>query len=131
MFLFTDPPSIQPFDTQKPVEGTTLVIPCNVHAGNPADTSTQWTRDGVSFNQSGASLVLSAIERSQSGTYVCMAQNTYFDFSQGEDNQSVTVDVECKYTYSEKLTSAFYFTKDGLVHQNVINWIYGVSMSKY
>uniref|UniRef100_K1QKD4 Hemicentin-1 n=1 Tax=Magallana gigas TaxID=29159 RepID=K1QKD4_MAGGI len=90
------PPSIQPFETLRAVEGTTLVIPCNVIAGNPAETSTQWMRDGVGFNQSGTSLVLSTIERSQSGTYVCMAQNTYFDDSHGEDNQSVTVDVECK-----------------------------------
>nr|XP_034303703.1 contactin-5 isoform X2 [Crassostrea gigas] len=88
------PPSIQPFETLRAVEGTTLVIPCNVIAGNPAETSTQWMRDGVGFNQSGTSLVLSTIERSQSGTYVCMAQNTYFDDSHGEDNQSVTVDVE-------------------------------------
>lgn len=106
-FYFADQPSIQPFETLRAVEGTTLVIPCNVIAGNPAETFTQWMRDGVGFNQSGTSLVLSTIERSQSGTYVCMAQNTYFDNSHGEDNKSVTVDVECKYTLTSKINIHF------------------------
>lgn len=60
-----------------------------------------------------------------------MAQNTYFDDSHGEDNKSVTVDVECKYTLTSKINIHFNLTKNGQVHQNVINWIYGVSMSKY
>eukprot|EP00105_Crassostrea_gigas_P021956 XP_011441295.1 PREDICTED: hemicentin-2 isoform X1 [Crassostrea gigas] len=88
------PPSIQAFDTQRPVEGTTLVIPCNVTDGNPAVTSIHWTRVGYSSNHYGANYTLSTVQRSHSGTYICHARNTYYDNSRGEANQSVTVNVE-------------------------------------
>lgn len=88
------PPSVQPFDTQKPVEGTTLIIPCNVTDGNPAVTSIHWTRVGYSSSYYGANYTLSTVQRSDSGTYICHARNTYYDNSRGEANQSVTVNVE-------------------------------------
>lgn len=88
------PPSIQAFDTQRPVEGTTLVISCNVTDGNPAVTSIHWTRVGYSSNHYGANYTLSPVQRSHSGTYICHARNTYYDYSRGEANQSVTVNVE-------------------------------------
>nr|XP_034303699.1 hemicentin-1 isoform X2 [Crassostrea gigas] len=88
------PPSVQPFDTQKPVEGTTLIIPCNVTDGNPAVTSIHWTRVGYSSSYYGANYTLSTVQRSHSGTYICRARNTYYDNSRGEADQSVTVNVE-------------------------------------
>ena len=98
MNCFPDPPSIQPFIDLTTIEGTTQVITCNFTEGNPQNlTKVYWTRAGHGTVQSGQNLTL-RFQRSHTGTYVCHAQNTYEDGTQGEATQSVTIDVECKYT---------------------------------
>ncbi|KAJ8316528.1 hypothetical protein KUTeg_005935 [Tegillarca granosa] len=71
-------PEIQPFTKQQPVEGSRFVISCYV-SGKPAPTAQQiwWTRQNYnSFRQQGNQLVIDNIQKEQSGTYTCHAQNT-------------------------------------------------------
>lgn len=96
--FFPDPPSIQPFIDLTIIEGITQVITCNITEGNPQNlTKVYWTGAGHGTVQSGQNLTLRFL-RSHNGTYICHAQNTYEDGTQGEATQSVKIDVECKYT---------------------------------
>ncbi|XP_061188082.1 hemicentin-1-like [Saccostrea echinata] len=89
------PPTISLLTTQKPVEGDDLTVVCNVTEGNPSSvTQIRWTRSGYGFLQNGKILSLTSIQRSQSGSYTCTAENTYFSGTRGRDTQSMTIDVE-------------------------------------
>ncbi|KAJ8307737.1 hypothetical protein KUTeg_014708 [Tegillarca granosa] len=91
-----DGPEIQLFTKQQPVEGCRFVLTCYV-SGKPALTVQQmwWTRhNDNTFRQQGIQIVIDNIQKEQSGTYTCHAQNTLTPSGQSSINKTATQDVE-------------------------------------
>lgn len=89
------PPFVTNLSKQNIKEGQQLSVICRAIPGNPIDTSYFWTReDNKDFiKQSRATLQLSNIQRNSSGIYICTAENTYNDGSQGKHSMSMVVNV--------------------------------------
>lgn len=93
-----DPPSVSSFSPQYPVELTDFSAACTVVPGNPPNTEMYWTRSGEeTFQQNSTHLRLFSINRNDSGTYKCTAENTYSSGSKGSNSQTLVVDVQCKF----------------------------------
>lgn len=87
---------------QKRVEGRNLSVTCKAAAGNPSSTTFYWTKeDDTGFRQNGSTLQLPHIQRTNSGTYICTAENSYSIGGMGTHNQTMVVDVLCELTYNK------------------------------
>lgn len=96
--IFLDPPVVSPLPNVKRVVQEHVSIRCNVTSGNPSYTTIYWTKSGDSgFRQSGSTLRLNYISKSQSGTYSCVAENNYNNGGKGANQQSFFLDVLCMY----------------------------------
>ena len=102
-FVITDQPEItaHPGSVAK-TEGDNLTLSCNATA-NPLPTIS-WTRGGspvnttnnsrISFSEDNKQLTITNVNRTDSGEYQCVANN-----SLGNDTSNVaTLDVQCKYS---------------------------------
>lgn len=88
---------------QKIIEGKDLSVTCKVTPGNPNSSTFYWTKEeNQVFRQNGQTLQLTNINRNDSGTYRCTAENSYSNGEMGTHNQTMVVDVLCKFdtTYS-------------------------------
>ncbi|XP_062566514.1 hemicentin-1-like isoform X1 [Saccostrea cucullata] len=89
------PPRVSLFSTKYPVEYSSLYVTCSATNGNPSTTLFYWKKSGDSdFQLNDANLRLYSINRNQSGTYICTAENTYSSGSKGSDSQQLVVDVQ-------------------------------------
>lgn len=80
------------------VEGNDLIVTCNATSGNPPLTTFFWTKENDRrFQQNGSTIHIPKINRTNSGNYICTAQNTYNTALKGENSQSMPVEVFCKY----------------------------------
>ncbi|KAJ8307740.1 hypothetical protein KUTeg_014711 [Tegillarca granosa] len=94
-------PEIQRFTKQQPVEGSRFVLSCYV-SGKPVPTSQQiwWTRQNDNtYRRQGNKYVIDNIQKEQSGTYTCHAQNTLTPSGQSSINKTETQDVEVDVLY--------------------------------
>lgn len=95
--FFKDPPSVNNMTGTDIVEGLPLSITCRANPGNPNFTTLFWTKvDGQGLIQNGSTLRISNIQRSSSGTYVCTAENIYYNGKKGIHSQSMFVNVLCE-----------------------------------
>ena len=98
-FYVVDPPVVSSIDDVQRVEHTRVNVRCIVTPGNPNTTSIYWTKSGYSgVRGTGTTFVLNNISRTDSGTYFCIAENTYKSGGKGEDQQSFIIDVLCRRT---------------------------------
>lgn len=82
------------------VEGGNLSVTCQVTHGNPSSTSIFWSKEGTAgFKLERPTLQLPNIQRNSSGTYRCIAENTYSNEEKGTDSQTMVVNVQCKFLY--------------------------------
>lgn len=92
-----DPPVVYSFRQQDIIEGTNLSVTCNYSSGNPSPTTFLWTQENnQSFKQYGTVLQLPTIQKSESGTYICTAENNLTNTKKGNHSQSMVVNVLCK-----------------------------------
>lgn len=88
------PPSVNNMTGTDIVEGHPLSITCRANPGNPNFTTLFWTKvDDQGLIQNGSTLRISNIQRSSSGTYVCTAENIYYNGKKGIHSQSMFVNV--------------------------------------
>ncbi|XP_056011993.1 titin-like isoform X2 [Ostrea edulis] len=88
------PPTVSPLTNRDVIEGSDLTITCSVTNGNPSQTTVYWTKSGDSgFRQNNATLQITKINRSSSGTYTCTAENIYTIDEKGTGSQAVNVNV--------------------------------------
>ena len=95
--FFIDPPSVIPLTQKDTIEGQDLLIICRATPGNPITTMFWWIKvnDPV-FRQNGSILEFISIQKNRSGTYKCIAENTYSSGWKGTDSQEMVVNVLCK-----------------------------------
>ncbi|XP_078331732.1 cell adhesion molecule Dscam2-like isoform X2 [Crassostrea virginica] len=88
------PPSVIPLTQKDSIEGQDLLIICRATPGNPITTMFWWIKvnDPV-FRQNGSILEFISIQRNRSGTYKCIAENTYSSGWKGTDSQEMVVNV--------------------------------------
>nr|XP_022345367.1 hemicentin-1-like isoform X3 [Crassostrea virginica] len=88
------PPSVIPLTQKDAIEGQYFLIICRATPGNPITTMFWWIKvnDPV-FRQNGSILELPSIQRNMSGTYKCIAENTYSSGWKGTDSQEMVVNV--------------------------------------
>ncbi|XP_078331734.1 uncharacterized protein LOC144617641 isoform X1 [Crassostrea virginica] len=88
------PPSVIPLTQKETKEGQDFLISCRATPGNPITTMFWWIKvnDPV-FKQNGSTLQLPYIQRHNSGTYKCIAENTYSNGWKGTDSQEMVVNV--------------------------------------
>lgn len=81
------------------IEETDVTVNCDFIPGNPNSTTLFWKRRGnnTGFIQNGAILLLPKIKRTSSGIYECIAQNNFSNGMNGTHNQSLFIDVQCKF----------------------------------
>ncbi|XP_062566525.1 hemicentin-1-like isoform X3 [Saccostrea cucullata] len=104
------PPRVSLFSTKYPVEYSSLYVTCSATNGNPSTTLFYWKKSGDSdFQLNDANLRLYSINRNQSGTYICTAENTYSSGSKGSDSQQLVVDVQ----YGPTLTGGTVTVSEG------------------
>lgn len=109
IILFEDPPVVNPLSQQNITEGSNLSVNCTATPGNPSTTTIYWTKiDNLGFRENGSILKLFNIQRTNSGTYVCAAENKYINERKGTHNETMVVNVQCKY-YIRNYYDDFYF----------------------
>lgn len=88
------PPLVNTLSNQNIIEGRNLSVTCTATPGNPSSTVLYWTKvDNPGFRQNGAILQLYTIQRSNSGTYRCTAENNYYNGERGTHSQTMVVNV--------------------------------------
>ena len=115
MFVFLFIVRVAPQITTQPqvgsvIEGDNVTLSCNA-SGNPVPTIS-WTRDRslvssgdqrISFEAGNRQLTITNVNRTDSGEYLCVADN-----SEGNDtSNAITLDVKCKYTSSVQTRSGY------------------------
>ena len=118
----TDKPAIivHP-ESQTKTEGENVTFSCNA-TGNPVPTIS-WTRNGsyietsdnsrISFSANKIQLIITNLNRTESGEYLCVANN-----SVGNDiSNTATLDVQCKYSV------LFYFIEIQVPFSLVLSWV--------
>lgn len=81
------------------IEGGDLSVNCTATPGNPGSTSFYWTKiDNPRIRQNGSTLQLYKIQRNNTGTYRCTAENTYYNQESGTHNQTMVINVLCMYS---------------------------------
>ena len=113
MFVFLFIVRVAPQITTQPqagsvTEGDNVTLSCNA-SGNPVPTIS-WTRDEslvssgdqrISFEAGNRQLTITNVNRTDSGQYLCVADN-----SEGNDtSNAITLDVKCKCTSSVQTRS--------------------------
>ena len=96
-FTSVDKPrtSVQPRTSADPVEGTSFSLACVVEDGRPDPHEYLWRKDGVLVEESGDTLSLGTLNRTQDdGEYTCSGNNTA---GMGEMSQPYEFAVYCKY----------------------------------
>ena len=88
--ILTVPSSIQPIQNKTLTEGGSVTLSCNA-SGMPSP-SVSWIKVSSGHRTNGTELVFTNINRSEAGEYRCEASNLC-----GNDAESVSVDVQCKY----------------------------------
>lgn len=79
------------------IEGTNLSLNCTITPGNPGSTTFYWTKDDNPGSiQDGSTLQILSIQRNNSGSYRCTAENKYSNGEKGKHSQAVVVNVQCK-----------------------------------
>lgn len=98
IFLLTDPPTLSTLSQQDIIEGNDLSLTCTVTPGNPGITTFYWTKaDNQGFRQNGPTLQLYNIQRNDSGSYRCTAENNYNNRERGTHTKTTVVNVLCMY----------------------------------
>ncbi|XP_052720825.1 uncharacterized protein LOC128192289 [Crassostrea angulata] len=88
------PPIVLMQNTPTFVEGQNFSIKCSYSAGNPITTSLYWTKTNSVFRYNGQLLRIPNIQRKDSGTYTCFAENTYSSGKKGKANATIEIDVQ-------------------------------------
>lgn len=91
-----DPPMIWPMGTKRTIEGRNLSVTCSYTLGEPTATTVYWTKSDSVFRYDGQMLWIPNIEKEDSGTYVCHAENTYSSGNRGTANTTIQIDVQCQ-----------------------------------
>ncbi|XP_061188081.1 brother of CDO-like [Saccostrea echinata] len=78
----------------KVIEGQDILVTCSYTAGNPPSTTVYWTKQNSYFRQYQQNLTITNVSRSDSGTYVCFAENTYSSGRKGTSNNTLQLDVQ-------------------------------------
>jgi hypothetical protein len=108
IFISLDPPFVSPLSKQDIIEGRDLSVTCSITPGNPSSSTIFWTKVGLpGFRQEGPTLQLPGINRTSSGNYSCTAENKYNNDEKGTADQSMVVNVLCKYHLSFTILSDF------------------------
>lgn len=90
--------SCEKLSQQDIIEGSDLSVTCHATPGNPNSTTFHWTKEGgLGFRENRATLMLFNIQRNNSGTYICAAENIYTNKEKGMHNETMVVNVQCKY----------------------------------
>lgn len=85
-------------------EGKNLSITCQSNPGNPSATNFYWTKvNNSEFRQNESRLYLPNIQKNSSGTYICVAENNYYNGKKGRNNETMDVNVLCENLLSYKL----------------------------
>lgn len=100
--LITGPPTVHMLSQQDILEGRDLSVTCKATPGNPSSTTFYWTNN-QGFRQNGATLQLYIIQKTNSGTYRCTAENNYGDGEKGTNSLSMVVDVQCNFLFNVQL----------------------------
>lgn len=96
--LVTHPPLVNTLSNQNIIEGRDLSVTCTVTPGNPSSTTLYWTKvDNPGFRQNGPTLQLYNIQRNDSGSYRCTAENNYNNRERGTHTKTTVVNVLCMY----------------------------------
>ncbi|XP_002731765.2 hemicentin-2-like [Saccoglossus kowalevskii] len=74
-------------------EGDDVSLICEITASNPEYASVEWLHNGVQLDNS-SDHTLFNVTRRDSGEYICRANNTYFDGTQGISSRTAIVDVQ-------------------------------------
>lgn len=94
--MFIDPPTVDTLSQRDVIEERNISITCTATPGNPSFTTFWWTKvDNPGFIENGATIQLSNIQRNNSGTYRCTAENIYSNGKKGTDSQLTVVNVQC------------------------------------
>lgn len=92
---FTDPPKVNTMTQYDIITGKDLTYNCPYIPGNPNTTTIFWTNEDR-FSQSGISLQIPNIQKTDAGTYICSAENRYNSSKKGNHSQSLIVNVLCE-----------------------------------
>nr|XP_034316845.1 hemicentin-2-like [Crassostrea gigas] len=88
------PPLVNTLSNQNIIEGRDLSVTCTVTPGNPSSTTLYWTKvDNPGFRQNGPTLQLYNIQRNDSGSYRCTAENNYNNRERGTHTKTTVVNV--------------------------------------
>lgn len=86
------------------IEGGNLSVTCQSNPGNPSATNVYWTKvNNSEFRQNESRLHLPNIQKISSGTYICVAENSYYNGTKGRNNETMDVNVLCENLLSYKL----------------------------
>uniref|UniRef100_A0A8W8LC41 Hemicentin-1 n=1 Tax=Magallana gigas TaxID=29159 RepID=A0A8W8LC41_MAGGI len=89
------PPTVDTLSQRDVIEERNISITCTATPGNPSFTTFWWTKvDNPGFIENGATIQLSNIQRNNSGTYRCTAENNYSNGKKGTDSQLTVVNVQ-------------------------------------
>lgn len=95
--MFIDPPTVDTLSQRDVIEERNISITCTATPGNPSFMTFWWTKvDNPGFIENGATIQLSNIQRNNSGTYRCTAENNYSNGKKGTDSQLTVVNVQCR-----------------------------------
>lgn len=95
--IFADPPVVDTLYRQDIIEGRNLSVTCKATPGNPDSTIFYWNKiDDSRFIQNGNIIYIPNIQRDGSGTYICIAENSYINGGNGTHNQTMVINVQCK-----------------------------------
>lgn len=87
---------IWPMGTKRTIEGSNLSVTCSYTLGEPTATTVYWTKSNSVFRYDDQMLWIPNIEKEDSGTYVCHAENSYSSGNRGTANATIRIDVQCQ-----------------------------------
>lgn len=82
--------------TNRTIEGRNLSVTCSYTFGEPTATTVYWTKTDSVFRYDGQILWIPNIEKEDSGTYACHAENSYSSGNRGTTNTTIQIDVQCQ-----------------------------------
>ncbi|XP_022322959.2 contactin-3-like [Crassostrea virginica] len=88
------PPTVSLQGTRRTIEGETFSFTCLYKTGNPALTTVYWKKENSSNRYTGQTLRLPNVRRTESGEYLCVAENTYSSGNKGSTNSTMILDVQ-------------------------------------
>lgn len=87
---------VWPISTKTTIKGRNLSVTCSYTMGEPTATRVYWTKSDSVFRYDGQMLWIPNIEKEDSGTYVCHAENSYSSGNRGTANTTIQIDVQCQ-----------------------------------